>query len=158
MPLQGSCSLEFNGKILLIGGKNEQNFASGSKQILQFDPADQSWSNIWPQMKLEHYYHGCSLLIHNEQPALAVIGGQGCDCSQSGCSEKVELLILPTEDDWAKASKSLDGIIQWDSLPDTNYSHAFMPAVAYVDGYLYVAGGADYALSISGNICAIWSV
>jgi len=142
MALQGSCAVTFNGKILLLGGKNEK--ISGSSKVLQFDPDNQTWSYIWPNMTFKHYNHGCTLFEHNGYPALSVGGGQSCDHESS---EIVEFLALPTSDDMEKVgSKNLEGIVKWDQLPNTNHPHAYVPAMAYVNGFLYIVGGGDIGL------------
>ena len=71
-----------------------------------------------------------------QYPALSVGGGQSCDHESS---EIVEFLALPTSDDMEKVgSKNLEGIVKWDQLPNTNHPHAYVPAMAYVNGFLYI--------------------
>ena len=71
-PLQGSCAVEFMGKILLIGGKNEKDIWQGSKSILQFDPENQTWAHqgLWPSTNLQHFYHGCSKAVVKGVPGI----------------------------------------------------------------------------------------
>ena len=74
-PLQGSCAVEFMGKILLIGGKNEKDIWQGSKSILQFDPENQTWAHrgLWPSTNLQHFYHGCSKAVVKGVPGIKTI-------------------------------------------------------------------------------------
>ena len=150
MPLQGSCAIEYVGKILLLGGKNEKEFPLGSNQVWEFDSVTKRWSYKWPKMNQNHFYHGCTLLEYNGQPAIAIGGGQGCN-GTLGCSEKVEVLILPNEKDLEKGSQNLDGIVKWEQLPNTQFPHTFMPGLAYINGYLYIVGGGDFGMSFSGD-------
>lgn len=148
MPLQGSCAVEHKGKIFLLGGKNEKDFPTGSNQVWQFDPETKVWNtHTWPKMINNRYYHGCTLFSNNGQVAIAIGGGQGC----FNCSEKVEFLELPNENDLEKGVESLEGIVKWNQLANTNFPHAFMPAMAFVDGFLYIIGGGEFALSMSGD-------
>jgi len=139
IPLQGSCAVQYNGKILLLGGKNEK----GSSQVMQFDPATGIWSYIWPNMTFQHYNHGCTLFEQKGYPAMAVGGGLSCDRESS---EIVEFLILPTDGDLEKGGDNLEGIVKWNQFPNTNYPHAYTPAMAFVKGFLYIVGGGDIGL------------
>ena len=103
--------------------------------MLQFDPATGIWSYIWPNMTFQHYNHGCTLFEQKGYPAMAVGGGLSCDRESS---EIVEFLILPTDGDLEKGGDNLEGIVKWNQFPNTNYPHAYTPAMAFVKGYLYI--------------------
>jgi len=153
-PLQGSCAVEFMGKILLIGGKNEKDIWQGSKSILQFDPENQTWAHrgLWPSTNLQHFYHGCSKAVVKGLPGIVVAGGQGCGYVHEGCSNKVEFLALPSQGIVAHdLDKGLDGIIRWEAMPDLHFPHAYNPAVAYVKEKLYVVGGGDFDLTMASD-------
>ena len=65
---------EYQHQILTVSENN--NFTKllilfkGSSQVLQFDPENQTWSYIWPNMTFKHYNHGCTLFEHNGYPGM----------------------------------------------------------------------------------------
>ena len=71
MNIQGSCAVQaFNETILILGGKNEQNFSHGSNIIWPFDPVNGSFESPtqWPSMRFDRYFHGCSVIEYNGIP------------------------------------------------------------------------------------------
>ena len=71
MNIQGSCAVQaFNETILILGGKNEQNFSHGSNMIWPFDPVNGSFESPtqWPSMRFDRYFHGCSVIEYNGVP------------------------------------------------------------------------------------------
>ena len=70
MNIQGSCAVAFNETILILGGKNEENYSHGSNLIWPFDPVNGSFETPtqWPVMRFDRYFHGCSVIEYNGAP------------------------------------------------------------------------------------------
>lgn len=185
MNIQGSCAVQaFNETILILGGKNEQNFSHGSNMIWPFDPVNGSFESPtqWPSMRFDRYFHGCSVIEYNGVPYIIVVGGLG-ECqeisentkkksktkfhqnqnhfhskNEDSCSRKVEILPLPTNDDFDKAiDGNLAHVIAWKPLADLNYPHAFMPAVGKIDGMIFVIGGGQKKIEIFEESIGKWA-
>ena len=64
-PVPGSCAVAYNETILILGGKNEEDYPWGSDFVWPFDPvygSFQSQAQSWPSMRFKRYFHGCSVI------------------------------------------------------------------------------------------------
>ena len=75
-PLQGGCGLAWEGKMMVMGGKNDKECSYGTRRVLLWDEESRMWTD-GPRMNHPRFHHGCAIMEMDGQIGAVVAGGLG---------------------------------------------------------------------------------
>lgn len=140
-PLQGGCGIAWEGKMMVIGGKNDRECSFGTDRVLLWDEERRMWTD-GPRMNHPRFHHGCAIMEIDGQKGVVAAGGLGLE----NFGDSVEFLPIFS-----------DGLAEkWTHLSKLSFPHPNQPIVGQLGGRFVVHGGGGFPYPGGEDTTEVW--